>query len=151
MITVRKRLRSYQFVDPELIKEKVEKMIAAIGYADFDVFIWLTNNPGIKKYNATFRKKNSATDILSFPHHPHLVPGERIAVQESDDKNLGDILISLEYVAHVCRRHDMDFLERIDVLLAHGIAHLLNYDHQTDDEFAQMQVVEKKLLRSLAA
>ena len=151
MITIRKRLRSYPSVDPKKMKTVVSKMLQAIDYDNYDVSIWLTNNPAIRTYNAKYRKKDKPTDILSFPYHTALIAGDRINVQEEEDKNLGDIMISLEYIAQMCRREKINFDQRLNVILAHGIAHLLNYDHQTDDEYEQMQKVEKKLLASIEA
>ncbi len=132
------------------IKRTVEKMLSAAGYKGFDIGLWLTTNKTIRNYNKTFRKKDKPTDILSFPYHESLKPGEKIKVYADEDKNLGDLIVSVEFVLKDApTRWERSFDDHMDALLAHGIAHLLNYDHQTDAEFAQMQKIERKLLKSI--
>lgn len=148
MIFIKNTQRKFK-VDLEAIKFKLEKMLNAINYSGFDVSLWLTTNKTIRFYNRNYRHKDKATDILSFPYHEDLQPGQRIKPKSEEDKNLGDLIISLEYLEKDAPKWNQTFLERLDILLAHGIAHLLNYDHQTEEEYKQMQKVEKKLLESL--
>ncbi len=123
-------------------------MMAKLGYGDFDLGMLLTTNASIRFYNRDFRNQDKPTDILSFPYHTELIAGQRIKVRAPEDKNLGDIIISLEYVAKKALEWNRTFEEHMVVLLAHGIAHLLNYDHITDEDYVIMQKVEKKLLKA---
>ncbi len=149
MITIRNTQRTAKISVPKL-KKTAQRMLKALGYADFDLGIWLTTNKTIRHYNKTFRHKDKPTDILSFPYHPHLQPGEKIRPLHAEDKNLGDLIISVEYVVtDAAVRYNRFFDDHMMVLLAHGIAHLLNYDHITDDDFAVMQKVERKLLKAV--
>lgn len=148
MITITNKQRKIP-IDTKALMLKAQKMLDYLEYSDFDLGIWLTTNKTIRTYNRDFRHKDKATDILSFPFYPDLTPGSRIEAHSDDEKNVGDMIISLEYVLKDAPRWGHTFEERMDVLLAHGIAHLLNYDHQTEQEYAQMQQVEKKLLSAL--
>lgn len=125
-------------------------MLISLGYEDFDLGIWLTTNRTIKNYNKRFRKKDKATDILSFPYHPSLKPGNKVIIKEPEDKNLGDIIISLEYAKTDAQQQDKTLAQLLNILLAHGITHLLGYDHKTDEEYKKMQKIEKKLLNTLS-
>lgn len=49
------------------LKDDAQIILDALRYPDFDLNIWLTTNATIRKYNRKYRKKNKATDILSFP------------------------------------------------------------------------------------
>lgn len=148
MIKIINKQRKIKINEKEL-KKIITIMLATLGYQDFDIGIFLTTNPTIKKYNKKYRKKDTATDILSFPYHTSLKPGEKIIVTSQEDKNLGDIIISLEYVQRAAPEWNRSFKEHFIALIAHGIAHLLNYNHKTDAEFKAMQKIEKKLLASL--
>lgn len=149
MITLRNTQHSIS-VDKTSLVRTAQAMLKSLGYGDFDMGIWLTTNTTIRRYNATYRSKDKATDILSFPYHESLKPGQKIVVKDPEDKNIGDIIISLEYVRKDApKRWNRYFDDHMTVLLAHGIAHLLNYDHETDEEFATMQKVEKKLLKAV--
>ena len=147
MIVIKKKQRKIN-VDTDRLKRHAEKMLKELGYADFDLGILLTTNADIHHYNQTYRGKDKPTDILSFPYH-ELKPGQKIQAEEEDDKNLGDLIIAPSYVQDDLERWEQSFDDRMDTLLAHGLAHLLGYDHETDEQFKEMQKVEKKLLKSI--
>ena len=85
-------------IKTKFVKSKIKKILQHLELQDFAIGIWFTTNKTIKKYNNKYRKKNKATDILSFPYHPDLKPEETIKIDHSEDKNLGDIIISVERV-----------------------------------------------------
>jgi probable rRNA maturation factor len=148
MIKITNRQRKIN-VDIPALKKAAGLMLKTLKYDDFDLGILLTTNKTIHHFNKTYRHKDKPTDILSFPYHTALKAGERIVVAEPEDKNLGDLIISLEYVQKDAPNWGQSFDERMIVLLAHGIAHVLGYDHETDEEFAVMQKVEKRLLKAV--
>ncbi len=149
MITIRNTQRRID-INKAALQRAAETMLKSLGYSNFDLGIWLTTNATIRQYNKTYRHKDKATDILSFPYHTDLKAGQKIVVKNPEDANIGDILISIEYVLKdAAKRWDRYFDDHMLVLLAHGIAHLLNYDHETDEDFAVMQKVEKKLLKAI--
>ena len=145
MITIINRQRKIT-IDIKAIKTKTEKMIEVLGYKGFDVSILFTTNASIQKFNKQFRHKNKPTDILSFPYHANIKPGQKIKTTTPDDKNLGDIIISVEYVNKVAAELKTSLQQHITRLLAHGLAHLLNYDHHTDVDFKAMEKVERQLM-----
>jgi len=126
-------------VNTKQLELTIQKILDAAGCSDFDIGVWLTTNKTIRAYNKKYRKKDKPTDILSFPYHTNLKPGQKIVVKEQDDKNLGDIIISLEYATK----------DDLPVLLVHGVAHLLGYDHQTEKEYKVMQKKEQQFLAVL--
>lgn len=133
-------------INNQQLADQVASMLAAAGYAGFDVGIWLTTNKTIRKFNKQYRGKDKPTDVLSFPYHP-LKPGERVKVAAPEDSYLGDIMISLEYAQlDAPKTWARPFRDHVVVLAAHGIAHLLGYDHLTEKQFLAMQKVEQKLL-----
>src|SRR5436190_8602959 len=80
-----------------------QSILGWMGYADFDLGILLTDNQEIQSFNRDFRKKDVPTDILSFPFHTDLKAGEAIEIITEDDKNIGDLIISLEYIQETCK------------------------------------------------
>lgn len=149
MITIKNTQRSHT-VDTEHIKKTAQIIITELGYQDFDLGIWLTTNKTIHSYNKMYRKKNKPTDILSFPYHPNLEPGEKPTVHDEEDKNLGDLIISVEFVHDLLKLYkDITLQERIDTLLIHGICHLLGYSHYDEDNDKIMNALEKKLAKKI--
>jgi rRNA maturation RNase YbeY len=146
MISIANRTRSIK-VSEKKLRADAQAMLEVLKYGDYDLGILLTTNNSIRTYNREYRHKDKATDILSFPFHPDLIAGERIVIQSDDDKNLGDLIISLEYVAAKAPEWGRTFDEHMTALLAHGISHLLGYDHIIDKDYEAMHKVEKKLLK----
>ena len=147
MILIKNTQRKIK-INTKALKANVSKMLSSLGYEDYDISIWFTTNATIRKYNKKYRKKDKATDILSFPYHD-IKPGEKIKPLEPEDKNLGDIIISLEYVQANLDQWNTTLNKRINALLAHGLAHLLGYDHNTEKEHATMSKMEAKLIKAL--
>lgn len=148
MITIKNTQRTIA-INTNTLKNDAQKIIDLLSYTDFDLGIWLTTNKTIQRYNSDYRHKDKPTDILSFPFHPTLKPGQRIKPLSDEDKNLGDLIISLEYVQKDAPRWEQTFEQRMKVLLVHGICHLLGYDHITDEEYAVMHKKEKELLKKI--
>lgn len=130
-------------------EKDAQTLLTHLGYDDFDLGILITDNKSIHAFNSTYREKDKPTDILSFPFYPDLKPGERITPESEDEKNLGDIIISPEYVKADLERWSQTFEERMRILLVHGICHLLGYDHIKDEDYEVMKVKEAELLTLL--
>jgi len=146
MILVKNNIKKIRVSD-SVVQKKLQKILHSQGYDDFDVSVWFTTNTTIRSYNKKFRKKDAATDILSFPYHSELKPGNEIIVKSEEDKNLGDIIISLEFAKKNAKEWDVSFSKIIDILLVHGISHLLGYDHKTEKDHEIMRAYEQKLLQ----
>ncbi len=148
MITIKNTQRKIA-INIKQLKSDIHNILIILGYDDFDIGIWLTTNKTIQKYNKQYRSKDKPTDILSFPYHASLKAGEQIKPKTEEDKNLGDLIISLEYVKKDAQRLDTTFEHRMRVLLVHGICHLLGYDHIKDEDYKKMHRKELFLLKKL--
>ncbi len=144
MINIQSKLKNTNNFDIENFKLQTQKALEVLGYGDFDLGIMLTTNATIKKYNNEYRNKDKATDVLSFPFH-HIPAGTKIKPLSDDDKNLGDMIISIEYVQAAAKKLGTTFEKRMNRMLIHSICHLLGYDHIQDDEFVIMIKKEKSL------
>ncbi len=92
--------------------------------------------------NARFRGVAEPTDVLSFPMRegdfgdiaPHM---------------LGDVVIGVETAEAMAQERSCTLDEILDLLLIHGILHLLGYDHDASDTAQTMEALTMNLLRSL--
>ena len=148
MINIKSRLKNNNNFDVQEFADKAQQALDALGYGDFDLGILLTTNATIKKYNAMYRNKDKATDVLSFPYH-HIPAGTKIKAGNDDDKNIGDMIISIQYVQAAAKKLGTTFEKRMNRMLIHSLCHLLGYDHMQDDEFAVMIKKEKSLAKSI--
>jgi len=145
MIFIQNRVKKIPF-DVAAFKKKAATVLEYLGYTDYDLNILITTDKTVRKYNKQFRDKDKATDVLSFPYHPELKAGEKIKPLTDDDKAIGDIIISLEYVLADRHKLGQTFIKRMDRMLVHGICHCLGYDHIEDADYEIMFALEKKLL-----
>lgn len=148
MITLKNNVRKIR-VNKNTIIANMQKILHILNYDEFDIGILLTTNKTIRTYNKQYRGKDKPTDILSFSYHPDLKPGQRIKPKTDDDKNLGDLIISLEYVQEDAKKWEQTFEQRMKILLVHGVCHLLGYDHEKDEEYEVMHKKEQEILQQL--
>ncbi len=134
----------------EQFEKDAQKVLTLMGYADFDLGILLTDNQAIQCFNRDFRSKDEPTDILSFPFHTDLEAGQEIIAETEDDKNVGDLIISLEYIKELCEQENKTINEHLRTLLCHGICHLLGYDHYTESTDKVMKEKETWLAAKLS-
>jgi len=93
----------------------------------------ITNDEELQSLNRQFRKKDYATDVLSFPSG------------EADP--IGDIAISMNRARAQAKEFGHTADEELRVLLLHGLLHLLGYDHETDNgEMAKTEARWRKKL-----
>ena len=95
-----------------------------------EVQILITSNRCVRELNRRFRKKDQATDVLSFP--ASLAAGKDAKRANRNHTHAGDIAISAEIAAQQAeiRRHSL--AHELKVLILHGMLHLAGYDHETD-------------------
>ena len=136
-------------VDTDTLNSDAKKILDHLGYATFDLGILLCDDATMHEYNKQYRDKDKATDILSFPFYPDLKPGDRINASQSEEENLGDIILCPHYIQEDLARWNKTFNERMRILLVHGICHLLGYDHIEDTDYIIMQAKENELLEML--
>lgn len=148
MITIKNSQRKIK-INIAQLKRDAQIILDALNYSDFDLGIWLTTNKAIQKYNREYRDKDKPTDVLSFPYHPDLKAGKRITAKSEDDKNLGDLILAPEYIAHDLPKWSTTFEKHLQRLLVHGICHLLGYDHIKDEDYKVMNRKETMLLKKL--
>ncbi len=152
MIYIKNTQRKYKLDIPK-IKKSIELILKLLKYRDFDISLWLTNDATIKIYNRDYRGKDKATDVLSFPYQD-VEAGKRIKKGSPEDQNLGDLIISVEYVDNQFQKGTVTNLganleKHLIKLIVHGICHLLGYDHIEDKDWVRMRAKEGWLLKRL--
>ncbi len=148
VITIHNRQRKIPLNVPWM-QRIVKKILSLIEYEDFDIGMLITTNKTIRRYNREYRHKDTPTDILSFRYHPTIKAGKRIEVAD-EEKDLGDLILSLEYIQKEAQKKGVALQEHLKVLLVHGICHLIGYDHETDADWHTMQAQETFLLKRIA-
>ncbi len=118
--------------------------IAVLREEDFkgncEVGVTFVDNEEIRRLNAEFRKKDSVTDVLSFPLGEN---GEYDTNPDTGAKLLGDVVISLERAREQAVEFGHSLEREVCYLTVHSMLHLLGYDHMEPNEKAVMRSKEE--------
>ena len=100
----------------------------------------LSGEKEIKILNKKFRKKNKATDVLSFPFYTKKELRKKLINEK--EIYLGDIIINLNEIKD--KKKSKNFKIEFNNLWIHGLVHLFGHDHKKEKDFLKMKKVEKK-------
>jgi len=117
-----------------------EEALRALGKSEQSATIVFVSDEAIKKLNRQFRGKDYATDVLSFPSEPE-------AFEVEQQKQLGEVIISVQHAAAQARGNGLSFSNEVKQLILHGLLHLSGYDHETDK--GEMNRLELRLRKQL--
>ena len=114
----------------------------APAHARGDIAIALVTNQHIRKLNRAYRRKDAATDVLSFP-------AEAVRRQDASraDLPLGDIVSATGLAKRQAREAGHSYATELRVLALHGLLHLLGYDHEDPHDDGRMARAEARLRR----
>ena len=125
-----------------------------LGILEADVTICFVSDTEIARMNQAFRRKKGPTDVLSFPAIPRRAPVSLPRRRQpgrgrhsKSDAFLGDIAISPATARRNAKKLGRTLPSELQILILHGVLHLLGYDHETDR--GQMERVEERLRRRL--
>ena len=102
---------------------------------DGELSIEVTDDPHIEILNREYLHHEGPTNVISFP----MQEGEFSDITPS---LLGDVVVSVDTADREAKIGEIDFFERFDQLVIHGILHLLGYDHENDEQEAA--IMEQK-------
>ncbi len=112
---------------------------------DYIVSLLFTDDAAISELNRTWRERDGATNVLSFPQSRHHFQGE---VQHPSSM-LGDIVLAYETVCGEAALEGKSQEHHIAHLIIHGFLHLFGYDHETSNEAELMENLERSGLKKL--
>ncbi|MCK6538746.1 MAG: rRNA maturation RNase YbeY [Anaerolineales bacterium] len=118
---------------------------------DTDLTIVLTDDAKIRELNRDYLGIDAPTDVISFPASE--TDGSEIDGAEIDPETgaryLGDILISIPYAAKSAKQAGHPLEAEAQLLVVHGVLHLLGHDHAKPKEKAKMWKAQAEILESL--
>ncbi len=129
-------------IPPELLGRAA---LQALSYAgreqDGDLTILLTDDKQLQQLNQQFMNVDAPTDVLSFP--------EDYVDPDTETRYIGDILISYPRSLEQAQAGGHPVEAEVQLLVVHGVLHLLGYDHANPDEKKEMWAIQDKILAHL--
>jgi probable rRNA maturation factor len=114
----------------------------------YEVGLRLTDNSEIMTLNQQYRHQNKATDVLSFAALEVDTP-ELAEIDAQEPLYLGDIVISVETAQQQAQQQEHPLPTELAWLAAHGLLHLLGWDHPDEESLSQMLKQQVILLKAI--
>ncbi len=126
-------------VDAAQVESWLDRILTYLG-EDGDFSLHFITDSGIQALNRDYRGKDEPTDILTFA----INDGEAFPQAEGEEKELGDVFISLDSMNRNADALSVPRQEELRRLLVHGILHLRGMDHATNDFASEPMLIEQE-------
>lgn len=120
-----------------LVLAAAEATLASEGAVGEGVSFLLTDDKTIRDLNRRFRQQDKPTNVLSFP------------APQNPERFLGDVALAYGVCAREAAEQGKPLKNHLQHLVAHGVFHLLGYDHETDAQAEEMEGLERAVLAGL--
>ena len=125
-------------------------MLDCLDLSNAELSVALTDDEEIHELNRVFRQRDKPTDVLAFAmregeHGPAAPMGDDAA---SAPEMLGDVVVSVDTARRQAASRGRALESEVRELLAHGLLHLIGYDHQTRAEERVMSAETRRLCRA---
>ena len=132
----------------------VYKECTAKGVLVDEISVLLTSDEKIQELNKNYRKKDSPTDVLTFPIYTRDEIEEEFELASHDLSEhrlecLGDVVISLDTAILQAEQFGHGIIRELTFLTAHSFYHLLGFDHMTKEEDVEIRGMQKTLLEEI--
>ena len=125
--------------NPRQVRLLADRMLKELDLEHAELSVLLTDDRGIHRLNRRYREKDRATDVLAFELDGSQAPGHGAQC-------LGDVVISLDTAARQAKAKRLPLLHEVRLLLAHGLLHLLGYDHARPAQKRRMDAMTRRLV-----
>jgi probable rRNA maturation factor len=126
------------------LMRRARAMLAAVQSSDSEWSIVLTGDDQIQKLNRLYRNKDRPTDVLAFSQ----LEGAHDA---QEGRLLGDVIVSVPTARRQATAARRDVTSELTMLLAHGLLHLLGWDHATVAQDRRMRRETQRLCDAATA
>ena len=130
-------------VRPELLERAAQAALDQQSAPEGDLSIVIEDDENLRQLNSDFLGIDAPTDVLSFPS------GEEEVDPETGQPYLGDVIISLPRALEQSAAAGHNVLDEVQLLVVHGVLHLLGHDHAETEEKAIMWAAQSEILRGL--
>ena len=138
-----------QFADPRLAdvltRAQIRRWAQAAQLAPAELTIRFVNADEGRELNRDYRGKDYATNVLTFAYSENN-DGEEIA---EDDPVRADIVLCTDVLQREAEEQQLSLEQHAAHLVVHGVLHAQGYDHEDDDEAAEMEQLETEILAGL--
>jgi len=130
-------------IPPDLWQSWFQTWLHALDIRDpCEISLCFTDDAEIQQLNARYRDQDRPTDVLAFAAEETPMPGAGVL----PTRILGDIIISVPTAERQARQAGHPLTSELAWLAAHGLLHLLGWDHPDPEHLGSMLQQQKRLL-----
>jgi probable rRNA maturation factor len=137
-VTSRKRCRGVRIAQ---VRRDATRLLRALR-VDAELSVALIGDTEMRDLNAHYRHQDRPTDVLSFGAGDETLPRGAPAL-------LGDVVISVDTAVRQAAERAVPVAEEVRLLLAHGVLHLLGYDHERSPAEARRMFAKQRRLMAI--
>lgn len=123
----------------QLPKELIKKAVKAALFAPAEFTLRFVDAEEGKALNRDFRGKDYATNVLTFAY----------TADSEAEVTLADIILCTDVLQHEATAQKKSIIDHALHLIVHGVLHAQGYDHEDDEEAAEMERLEADILAEL--
>lgn len=125
------------------IVENLTLLLKELDHPEQPLSLFFCSLDTMIQLNSTYRNKQKPTDLLSWLYEEE-EPGQTVA-----DEPWGELVYCLEVIQKQAAASGWTLSDELLRLTVHGLVHLMGYDHESDDEEAEMLGIETGLLERI--
>ncbi len=126
------------------------------------VSLVIADDETVRELNAGYRGHDKTTDVLSFAFDnegeyygegdapSEGLAGEDFVLPPGESAGLGEVIVSYPQAVRQAQEAGHSVRQELARLIAHGILHLMGYDHMDDDDEREMRARERRVTERLA-
>lgn len=137
-------------VDEAEVAEFVESILRQESVADDSTLsVTFIGTPAMTNLNVEHMSKQGPTDVLSFPIEDAAPGRPPFAIAGGPPLDLGDVFVCEDVVEAHAIEYGVPFMSELHLMVAHGVLHILGWDHQNDVEAEAMELREAQHLATI--
>jgi len=133
--------------DRRVMARRAAKMLRHLGRDEVELSVALVDDGFIRELNRSYRGLDRPTDVLAFA----MGEGQSLPAAADEPELLGDVVISVPTARRQARQRGRALLDELTTLLAHGLLHLLGYQHADRRQQRTMAALTAELERAASA
>jgi probable rRNA maturation factor len=137
---------SVQYADPRLVdtlpRPDIRRWVKAAQFAPAELVVRFVDDNESRTLNRDYRGKDYATNVLTFAYDD---------AEPATDSDIvrADIVLCVDVLLREAQQQAISIVQHAAHLIVHGVLHAQGYDHEADDEAAEMEALEDEILVGL--
>ena len=151
-IDIKNEFKKNIYKDGLLLCASQAMKIGSNSLCDDSLSISITDSEALKTLNKKYLGEDKATDVLSFPNKLNWNEGiedNHIEDNFNNENYLGDVFISFEKIIEHSKLYKTEKNLELNIILAHGILHLLGYDHYDESSRIKINQLTVDIIKNL--